>query len=113
MIERIEKELNSLAKRLSIEEEEMNDKYRELATNSNLDLEDERQQLMAMSITRQYVRSRLSSNRSSGNSNFGSMVSGFFVGLEPVRDIMEYKRKNVLSRYNQDSSQTLIDEMEA
>ena len=113
MIERIEKEMIGLAKRLSIEVEEMNDKYRELASKNGLDLDDERQQLMAMSITRQYVRSRISSNKSGGNSNFGSMVTGFFVGLEPVRDIMEYKRKNVLSRYNQDSSQTLIDEMVA
>jgi len=109
MIERIENELGSLAKRLQIEEEEMNAKYAELATSNNLDLEDERQQLMAMSLTRQYVRSRLASNRSSSQQSFGAMVTGFFVGIEPVRDIMEYKRKNVRSRYNADASQALTD----
>jgi len=109
MIERIENELGSLAKRLQIEEEEMNAKYTELATSNNLDLEDERQQLMAMSLTRQYVRSRLASNRSSSQQSFGAMVTGFFVGIEPVRDIMEYKRKNVRSRYNADASQALTD----
>ena len=113
MLERIEKELNGLAKRLNIETEEMTEKYNELASNSGLDLEDERQQLMAMSMTRQYVRSRLSSARSSNNRTFGELVTGFFVGIEPVRDIMEYKRKSVLSRYNADSSQTLTDELVA
>lgn len=113
MLERIEKELNGLAKRLNIEIEEMTEKYNELANSSGLDLEDERQQLMAMSMTRQYVRSRLSSSRSNNNQTFGELVTGFFVGIEPVRDIMEYKRKAVLSRYNADSSQTLNDELVA
>jgi hypothetical protein len=113
MLERIEKELNGLAKRLNIEIEEMTEKYNELASSSGLDLEDERQQLMAMSMTRQYVRSRLSSSRSNNNQTFGELVTGFFVGIEPVRDIMEYKRKSVLSRYNADSSQTLNDELVA
>mgnify|MGYP001249188219 CR=1 FL=1 len=109
MIERVENELVSLAKRLQIEEEEMSAKYAELALSNNLDLEDERQQLMAMSLTRQYVRSRLASNRSNSQQSFGAMVTGFFVGIEPVRDIMEYKRKNVRSRYNADASQALTD----
>ena len=109
MIERVENELVSLAKRLQIEEEEMSAKYAELAVSNNLDLEDERQQLMAMSLTRQYVRSRLASSRSNSQQSFGAMVTGFFVGIEPVRDIMEYKRKNVRSRYNADASQALTD----
>lgn len=113
MLERIEKELNSFAKRLNIEKEEMTEKYIELASSSGLDLENERQQLMAMSMTRQYVRSRLSSARSSNNRTFGESVTGFFVGIEPVRDIMDYKRRSVLSRYNADSSQTLQDELVA
>ena len=113
MMERIEKELNGLARRLSVEVEEMTEKYTELALSNNLDLEDERQQLMAMSLTRQYVKSRLSSNRSSNQQSYGTMITGFFVGFEPVRDIMEYKRKNVLNRYNADSSQALNDEIVA
>ncbi|WP_290625278.1 hypothetical protein [Altibacter sp.] len=113
MLERIEKELNGLAKRLNIEVEEMTEKYTELAGSSGLDLDDERQQLMAMSMTRQYVRSRLSSNRSNNSQTFGEHITGFFAAVEPVRDIMEYKRKSVLSRYNSDSSQTLTDELVA
>lgn len=113
MMERIEKELNGLARRLSVEVDEMTEKYTELALSNNLDLEDERQQLMAMSLTRQYVKSRLSSNRSSNQQSYGTMITGFFVGFEPVRDIMEYKRKNVLNRYNADSSQALNDEIVA
>ena len=112
MLERIEKELNGLAKRLNIETEEMTEKYNELASNSGLDLEDERQQLMAMSMTPICAKSSFICPFKQ-QPNLRELVTGFFVGIEPVRDIMEYKRKSVLSRYNADSSQTLTDELVA
>jgi len=110
MIERVEKELNSLATRLSIEVGEMNEKYVEIGGSNNLDLEDERQQLVALTLTRNYVRGRLASNRTTKTS-FGNAGTGFFVGIEPARDVMEWKRKNVLSKFNSDSSQALKDEI--
>lgn len=110
MIERVEKELNSLATRLSIEVGEMNEKYVEIGGSNNLDLEDERQQLVALTLTRNYVRGRLASNRTTKTS-FGNAGTGFFVGIEPARDVMEWKRKNVLTKFNSDSSQALKDEI--
>lgn len=110
MIERVEKELNSLATRLSIEVGEMNEKYTEIGNSNNLDLEDERQQLVALTLTRNYVRGRLASNRTA-STGFGNAGTGFFIGIEPARDVMEWKRKNVLSKYNSDSSQALKDEL--
>ena len=112
MIERIEKELNSLATRLSIEVGEMNDKYAEIANSNNLDLDDERQQMVTLTLTRNYVRGRLASNRTTSK-GFGDTGTGFFIGIEPARDVMEWKRKNVLSKYNSDSSQALKDEIVA
>ena len=110
MIERVEKELNSLATRLSIEVGEMNEKYTEIGSSNNLDLEDERQQLVALTLTRNYVRGRLASNRTA-STGFGDSGVGFFIGIEPARDVMEWKRKNVMSKYNSDSSQALKDEI--
>tara|TARA_R110000787_G_scaffold157964_1_gene271839 strand:+ start:3981 stop:5222 length:1242 start_codon:yes stop_codon:yes gene_type:complete len=112
MIERVEKELNSLATRLSIEVGEMNEKYVEIGNSNNLDLEIERNQLVALTLTRNYVRGRLASNRTS-SSGFGDAGVGFFIGIEPARDVMEWKRKNVMSKYNSDSSQALNDEIVA
>ena len=112
MIERVEKELNSLATRLSIEVGEMNEKYMEIANSNNLDLENERKQLVALTLTRNYVRGCLASNRTS-SSGFGDAGVGFFIGIEPARDVMEWKRKNVMSKYNSDSSQALNDEIVA
>ena len=112
MIERVEKELNSLATRLSIEVGEMNEKYTEIGSSNNLDLEDVRQQLVALTLTRNYVRGRLASNRTVSK-GFGDAGTGFFIGIEPARDVMEWKRKNVLSKYNSDSSQALKDEIVA
>lgn len=110
MIERVEKELNSLATRLSIEVGEMNEKYTEIGSSNNLDLEDERQQLVALTLTRNYVRGRLASNRTA-STGFGNAGTGFFIGIEPARDVMEWKRRNVLSKFNSDSSQALKDEL--
>ena len=112
MIERVEKELNSLATRLSIEVGEMNEKYTEIGSSNNLDLEDERQQLVALTLTRNYVRGRLASNRTASK-GFGDSGTGFFIGIEPARDVMEWKRKSVMSKYNSDSSQALNDEIVA
>jgi|TARA_R110002020_G_scaffold127857_2_gene286667 hypothetical protein len=112
MIERVEKELNSLATRLSIEVGEMNEKYTEIGNSNNLDLEDERQQLVALTLTRNYVRGRLASNRTASK-GFGDSGTGFFIGIEPARDVMEWKRKSVMSKYNSDSSQALNDEIVA
>tara|TARA_R110000764_G_scaffold212412_2_gene298693 strand:- start:1475 stop:2716 length:1242 start_codon:yes stop_codon:yes gene_type:complete len=110
MIERVEKELNSLASRLNIEVGEMNEKYAEIGQSNNLDMEDERQQLVALTLTRNFVRGRLASNRTA-STGFGNSGTGFFIGIEPARDVMEWKRKNVMSKYNSDSSQALNDEI--
>ena len=56
MIEKVSKELSNLAGRLSIEEEEMTTKYNDIASTNGLDLEDERQQLICLTLTRNYVR---------------------------------------------------------
>jgi len=55
MLERIEKELGSLAKRLGMENDEMNEKYAEIATSNGLDVDDERQSLVALTLTRNYA----------------------------------------------------------
>ena len=113
MIERVEKELKGLANRLQIEENEMVNKYNEIASANGIDVSEERQQLVALTLVRNHVRGVLSSNRSSTSTGYGNHGHGFFVAIEPTRDIMEWRRKNVLSKYRSDSSQALNDEIVA
>ena len=114
MIERVEKELKGLANRLQIEEEEMLNKYNEIASANGIDVNEERQQLVALTLVRNHVRGVLSSNRSStASTGYGNHGHGFFVAIEPTRDIMEWRRKNVMSKYRSDSSQALNDEIVA
>tara|TARA_R100000353_G_scaffold173555_1_gene140030 strand:+ start:1449 stop:2693 length:1245 start_codon:yes stop_codon:yes gene_type:complete len=101
MNERIEKELNGLANKLGKSEAEMLEKYNEIAESNNLDLENERQQMVALTLTRNFVRGSLKSNttkRSSGG--YGNDAFGFVVGSEPARDVQEWKRKTLISDYN-------------
>ena len=58
MIEKVENGLKSLAGRLKIEEVEMTTKYNEIATSNGIDLGDERQQLICLTLTKNYVRGR-------------------------------------------------------
>jgi len=114
MIERVEKELKGLANRLKIEEEEMLLKYNEIASANGIDVNEERQQLVALTLVRNHVRGVLSSNRSSTTSTgYGNHGHGFFVAIEPTRDIMEWRRKTVMNKYRSDSSQALNDEIVA
>ena len=107
MLERVTKELTGLAKRLGIELEEMQEKYAEIATSNGLDTDDERQQLTALVLTRNFARGRLAGARNTGG--YGSTGVGYFVAVEAVRDVMEWKRRNVLSRFRSDSQQALKD----
>ena len=108
MLERIEKELNALAKRLDIESEEMVGKYGEIANSNNLDLEDDRQSLVALTLTRNYVRGRLAGAKNTGG-GYGNTGVGYFVAIQPPRDVMDWKRRNVLSKFRADSNQALKD----
>ena len=108
MLERIEKELNALAKRLDIESEEMVGKYGEIANSNNLDLEDDRQSLVALTLTRNYVRGRLAGAKTTGG-GYGNTGVGYFVAIQPPRDVMDWKRRNVLSKFRADSNQALKD----
>ena len=108
MLERIEKELNALAKRLDIESEEMVEKYGEIAGSNNLDLEDDRQSLVALTLTRNYVRGRLAGAKNTGG-GYGNTGVGYFVAIQPPRDVMDWKRRNVLSKFRADSNQALKD----
>ena len=88
MIERVEKELKGLANRLQIEENEMVNKYNEIASANGIDVSEERQQLVALTLVRNHVRGVLSSNRSSTSTGYGNHGHGFFVAIEKARDIM-------------------------
>ena len=59
MNERIENELKGLANKLGKSEEEMLEKFNEIAESNNLDLENERQSMVALTLTRNFVRSSL------------------------------------------------------
>ena len=63
MNERIENELNGLATKLGKSEEEMLAKFNEIAESNNLDLENERQAMVALTLTRNFVRGSLKFSR--------------------------------------------------
>ena len=91
MIEKVSKELSNLAGRLSIEEEEMTTKYNDIASTNGLDLEDERQQLICLTLTRNYVRGRINANRNTNTSGgYGNNAVGFFFAVEHARDVMAW-----------------------
>ena len=114
MNKKISKELKNLAGRLSIDEKEMTTKYNEIATTNGIDLGEERQQLICLTLTRNYVRGRINANKKTGgNSGFGNNAVGFFFAVEPARDVMEWKRRDVTNKYRTDSSQALTDEIVA
>ena len=99
MNDRIEKELSGLATKLGKNDEEMLEKYNEIASSNNLDTENERQSMVALTLTRNFVRSSLKGNKSKGKSTFGNDAFGFIVGSEPARDVQEWRRKTLLSDY--------------
>jgi len=108
MLERVRKELNGLAKRLEMTEDEMTEKFQEIALSNSLDVTEERAQLTALVLTRNFARGRIAGARTTGG-GYGSTGVGYFVAVEGVRDMMEWKRKSVLSRFNADENQTLED----
>lgn len=99
MNKRIENELNGLAGKLGKTEEEMVEKYNEIATSNNLDTENDRQAMVALTLTRNFVRGSLKGN-SKKKSGFGNDAFGFIVGSEPARDVQQWRRKTLLSDYN-------------
>ena len=98
MNERIEKELNALAKRMSVDYEEILGKYTEIAEANSLDMEDDRQSMVALTLTRNYVRTSLKSSKTS--SGFGQQGFGFLVGVEQARDVQAWRRKVLQSDYS-------------
>jgi len=100
MNERIENELKGLATKLGKSEEEMLAKFNEIAEGNNLDLENERQSMVALTLTRNFVRSSLKTTSTKRSGGFGNDAFGFVVGSEPARDVQEWKRKQLISDYN-------------
>tara|TARA_R110002110_G_scaffold14868_10_gene68147 strand:+ start:1605 stop:2834 length:1230 start_codon:yes stop_codon:yes gene_type:complete len=97
MNERIEKELNALAKRMKQEYDEILSKYNEIALSNSLDVEDDREAMVALTLTRNFVRGSLKGSKSS--SGFGQNGFGFLVGIEQARDVQAWRRKTLQSDY--------------
>ena len=97
MNERIEKELNALAKRMKQEYGETLSKYNEIASSNSLDVEDDREGMVALTLTRNFVRGSLKGSKSS--SGFGQNGFGFLVGIEQARDVQAWRRKTLQSDY--------------
>tara|TARA_R110000737_G_C14595391_1_gene488225 strand:+ start:824 stop:2068 length:1245 start_codon:yes stop_codon:yes gene_type:complete len=111
MNERIEKELSGLAVKLGKTEEEMLAKYNEIAEANGLDLENERNGMVALTLTRNFARGSLKGNKSSSKKGgFGNDAFGFIVGSEPSRDVQEWKRKNLVSDYTSNSNTVFNEE---
>jgi len=110
MNKRIENELNGLANKLNKTEEEMTEKYNEIATSNGLDVDNDRQAMVALTLTRNYARGILKSNSSTTRSSFGNDAFGFLVGSEPARDVQEWRRKTLLSDYNANSNTVFNEE---
>ena len=97
MNERIEKELNALAKRMKQEYGETLSKYNEIALSNSLNVEDDREGMVALTLTRNFVRGSLKGSKSS--SGFGQNGFGFLVGIEQARDVQAWRRKTLQSDY--------------
>ena len=97
MNDRIEKELNGLANKLGITIDEMLEKYNEIASTNGRDLDDDRDALVTLTLTRNYVRGALKGKKT--KSGFGNDAFGFIVGNEPARDVQQWRRNNLLSNY--------------
>ena len=108
MNERIENELNALANKLGKTNEELVQKYNDIAESNGLDLENDRQSMVALTLTRNFVRGSLKG--SSGGSSFGENAFGFLVGSEPARDVQVWRRKNLLSDYRTNANTVFNEE---
>ena len=104
MQERILEELKALGNRVSMKEEEIVAKYNEIATQNGLDMEQPRSSMIALTLTRNFVRGAIRGKSSTNKSTFGNSGFGFFVGIEQARDVQEWRRRNIMSRYNADSN---------
>ena len=107
MDKKIEKELNALAKRLSVSEENMLEKYNEIAVANGIDLNDDRSSMVCLTLTRNYVRGALKGKKSTGS--FGNSVWGFIVGEEPARDVQEWSRRTLQNDYRSNPNSVLND----
>jgi len=99
MQERVLEELKGLGNRVNMNEEEIVAKYNEIATQNGLDMEQPRSSMIALTLTRNFVRGRMR-GKSSNKGTFGNSGFGFFVGIEQARDVQDWRRRNVMSRYN-------------
>jgi len=59
MQERVLEELKALGNRVSMNEEQIVAKYNEIATQNNLDMEQPRSGMIALTLTRNFVRGAL------------------------------------------------------
>ena len=105
MQERVLEELKALGNRVSMNEEQIVAKYNEIATQNNLDMEQPRSGMIALTLTRNFVRGALRSKSSSSKSTFGNQGFGFLVGVEQARDVQDWRRRNIMSRYNANPSE--------
>ena len=110
MNERIENELNGLATKLGKTSEEMLAKYNEIAESNNLDLENERQAMVTLTLTRNFVRGSLKGKSTKRSGGFGNDAFGFVVGSEPSRDVQEWRRKQLMSDYRSNANTVFNEE---
>jgi hypothetical protein len=107
--EKVTEELNGLAKRLEIAEEDMTEKYNDIANANNLDVETEREAMVALTLTRNWARGMLRRVTPST----GKLVKngfGFFVAIEDARDVQQWNRNQVLSDYNSNPNSVFNEE---
>ena len=87
--EKVTDELKALAARLEISEDDMLEKYNDIAKSNNLDTAVEREAMVALTLTRNWARGML---RRDTQGTTGSLVKngfGYFVAIEDARDVQQ------------------------
>ena len=102
--EKIIEELNALAKRLEISTEDIMEKYTSIAESNNLNIEVEREAMVALTLTRSWARSMARKDTANTGGKLVKNGFGFFVAIEDARDVQQWNRNQVLSDYNSNSN---------
>jgi len=108
--EKVTDELKALAARLEISEDDMLEKYNDIAKSNNLDTAVEREAMVALTLTRNWARGML---RRDTQGTTGSLVKngfGYFVAIEDARDVQQWNRNQVKSDYNSNPNSVFNEE---
>ena len=106
--EKMQNEIEKSAQHLNMTVEEATEKYTEICSENNIEVNDDLGMGLYRNFARQNMRrAKQETKSSSGSNSLTKKCFGFFVALEAPRDMMSWNRNRAKEEYNRDSDNAL------